>query len=100
MIYFQVDRAMSSVKNEYMVWFKEAAKKFYPFKGSLMVIYSRIMGLSYPEYLRYVRDVHGARISGKNQLYPSVLFPTKEAAEQFAKILDTRFSQIQKIINK
>ena len=100
MIYFNVDKAMSSTKGEYMVWFKNTvAPYFFPFNGSLNVIHSRIMGLTYPQFLRYVRDTYNARIVGKEQRYPSFLFPTEQDALNYANMLDKRFALIVKHLN-
>lgn len=97
MIYFTVEKMMSSIKNEYGVWMKEAAQKpYYPIQGSFTVLYARIMGLSYPQFLRYVRDVHGARLSGKGHRYITIYFPTQESAKNFAEILDKRYKYIAK----
>lgn len=99
MIYFNVDKAMSSVKNEYMVWFKpEIAKQFMPFNGSLNVIHSRIMGMTYPTFLRFVRDTYNARIAGKGHLYPNFYFNTEEDAKNYASMLDKRMLEIMKKI--
>lgn len=42
--------------------------------GSFNIIAARLMGLSYPQYLRMCRDVFGATIVGKNTNYPVAYF--------------------------
>lgn len=92
-----VDKAMSSTKDEYMVWLKlESIKDYSPFNGSLCVMQARIFGLSYPDFLRYVRDTYGARIGGKQHRYPALYFPNEAAAVQYANILNKRYSEIIK----
>ena len=39
-------------------------------EGSFNVICARLMGLTYPEYLRMCRDCFGAEIIGKGSMYP------------------------------
>ena len=98
MIYFNVDRSYASPNRDYMVWFKNTvAPYFFPFEGSLNVIQARIFGLSYPDFLRYVRDTFGAKLGGRGHKYVGVFFPTEEAAMAYAKILDQRFGEIVKL---
>lgn len=97
--FFTIDKAMSSTKGEYMVWFKpEVASRFYPFFGTLNIIHARIFGLPYHEFLRYVRDTYGARISGKGHKYPNFYFPDEEAALRYATELNDRYAHILKIL--
>lgn len=49
----------------------------YGTSGSFNLIAARLMGLTYAQFLRYCRDVHGAEIIGKQSLYPVAYF-TKE----------------------
>lgn len=95
MKYFTIDKAMSSKKNEYMVWFKEGAiSRFYPIQGSLSVMQARIMGLSYPDFLRFVRDTYNARLGGIGRTYVSFYFPDENSARKYANMLDKRFEEI------
>lgn len=43
-------------------------------KGSYNIICARVMGLSYPQYLRMCRDCFGAELVGKGSLYPVAYF--------------------------
>ena len=42
--------------------------------GSYAVFVSRVLGLSYPDYLRFARDILGAEIIGKHKKYPICFF--------------------------
>ena len=47
--------------------------------GSFNVIGARLMGLTYAQYLRMCRDIYGAEIIGKGQMFPYPVFRlTKE----------------------
>ena len=97
MKYFKVDKMMSSIKDEYGVWMKEEEQMiYYPIQGSFLVLFARIMGLSYPDFLRFVRDTYNARLSGKGHKYISFYFPTKQDAENFANMIDNRYLQLKK----
>ena len=63
-------------------------------KGSFQVIESRVMGLSHAEYLRYLRDVHGALIVDTHQWYPSAYFKNKDDAKEILHLLNTRARKI------
>lgn len=101
MNYCEIDKAMSSKQNEYKVTMKEnVIKHFAPIQGSLSVLQARIMGLSYPDFLRYVRDTYNARLAGVGHKYPAIYFPDAAAASKFALILDKRFKEILLQLNK
>lgn len=55
--------------------------------GSFAILGARIMGLSFPQYLRMCRDIYGAELIGRNQLYPIVLF-------RDSKKLDTLIAEL------
>ena len=99
--YLTIDKAMSSTKDEYMVWFKpEVAIKFAPVLGSLNIVHARIFGLPYHNFLRYVRDTYGARLAGKGHKYPNFYFPNEAAAIQYATELNKRYGEIAKNLIK
>lgn len=51
-------------------------------EGSFNIIAARVMGISYPQYLRMCRDCFGAEIIGKGSMYPVPYFSfTKESIE-------------------
>lgn len=58
--------------------------------GAPAVLASRLLGLSFPQYLRYCRDVLGAEVIGRKKLYPVVYFTKTPAAAQLVKLLNSR----------
>lgn len=58
--------------------------------GSFNIIFARLMGLTYANYLRMCRDVLGAQIVGKNQLYPVAYFTRGSVADEFLKVLNNK----------
>lgn len=64
-------------------------------KGSWGVVPSRILGLSWPEYLRLCRN-NGATLLGRDHIYIMPCF--KQKNEAFLKMLNDRAAEIDKII--
>lgn len=62
--------------------------------GSMAILPARIMGISYANYCRMCRDMLGAEIYGKNCMYLSVHFPSKENADKLVTLLNKRMSYI------
>lgn len=62
--------------------------------GSFSVIGARVMGLSYPSYLRMCRDIFGAEIEGKNSLYPVAYFKYGEGLHALIKHLNARMESL------
>lgn len=62
--------------------------------GSYGLLASRILGLDYADYLRFARDVLGAKIIGKNDRYPTVYFKKSDEVSQFVKLLNKRVEYI------
>ena len=58
--------------------------------GSLAVLPSRLLNLSYANYLRFCRDVLQADIRGKNKLYPIAFFKRSNSLSIFIKLLNAR----------
>lgn len=65
-------------------------------EGSFNLLPARLLSLSYAEYLRYCRDVYGAEIIGKNNMYPVAYFKDNIIARELIKMLNDRMSQIDK----
>lgn len=63
-------------------------------KGSYAVFISRILGLSYPDYLRFARDVLGAEIIGKGKKYPICFFNRSNELDQFVKMINKQMEKI------
>lgn len=62
--------------------------------GSYAIFISRLLGLSYPDYLRFARDILGAEIIGKNHKYPLAFFDRSNELTQFVKMLNARMDMI------
>ena len=58
------------------------------FRGSYAVMPSRVLGLSYSNYLRLCRDAGGAEIVGKSHKYPVAYFNNDTKAREFVKRLN------------
>lgn len=58
--------------------------------GSYAVLGARLMGLSWPDYLRMCRDVFGAEIIGKHSMYPVIYFTQDKLTHEFELLLDKR----------
>ena len=63
-------------------------------KGSYQVIQARVLGLSYAEYLRFLRDKHGAILMDTHKWYPAAYFKNKEDAKEILHLLNTRARKI------
>ena len=59
-------------------------------KGSYAVLGARLMGLSWPDYLRMCRDVFGAEIIGKHTMYPVIYFTEDRLTHEFEGLLEKR----------
>lgn len=66
----------------------------FPFKGqirgSFNLMPARLIGLTYAQYLRFCRDVLGAKVVGKNSGYPIAYFRNTPEVQQFVKLLNER----------
>ena len=58
-------------------------------KASYWILGSRLFGLSYPNYLRYLRDEYGATLVGK--VIPRFYFKEKKDCERVINELNKRF---------
>lgn len=63
-------------------------------RGSFHIICARVMNMSYATYLRFCRDIVGAKIVGKNQKYPIPIFTKTKEAYQFLDLLNARANLI------
>lgn len=62
--------------------------------GSFNVIVSRVLNLSYADYLRYARDRLGAELVGKGSRYVTPYFDKNQTTETFIKLLNKRMEFI------
>lgn len=65
--------------------------------GSYGVFASRVLGLSYTDYLRYCRDRLGAELIGKNRHYIVVYFDYTPEAKALVKLLNKRMEYIMNL---
>lgn len=56
--------------------------------GSLILIASGILNMSYSDYLRMCRDVYNGELIGKNWVYPSVRFKNESDAWRLCNLLN------------
>ena len=65
--------------------------------GSYNVLPARLMGISYPDYCRACRDLFGAEIIGKGEMYPVVYFKRTSEVQMLVNILNKRMELIMKL---
>ena len=63
-------------------------------EGSFNLIGSRLMGLTYAQYLRMCRDCYNAEIIGKKCQYPVAYFKSAKDAAPLVKELNERANKI------
>lgn len=83
-------------QDKYSIYFN-FPQKYFPngTDGSYDVFIAKLLGLSYPDYLRYARDRLGAELIGKNKRYITVLFDGDNPTVQiFIKLLNKRMDYI------
>lgn len=71
---FKFESSPIMQNKKYIITIDTAAFNMHNTTGSFNIIAARLMGLSYPQYLRMCRDVFGATIVGKNTNYPVAYF--------------------------
>lgn len=93
-------RVEESQDGKYIIGFNEVlyneVLKLVPYekRGSYNVLYARIMGLTYAEYLRYARDIYGATIQGKGHKFPIPVWDDSKECNRLCKELSTRWNKI------
>lgn len=66
-------------------------------KGSYALLPARVLGLDYADFLRFARDVLGAKIMGKNERYPRAYFRKTPEVLQMVKLLNRRMELIMNL---
>ena len=64
--------------------------------SSWNLLYARLFGLSYPEFLRYIRDTYNATLWGKSG-YICFYFKERVDAQQFISVANRRFNLWMKL---
>jgi len=59
-----------------------------PDGGSYNVLQARLLGLDWPNFLRFCRDYLGADVVGKGHLYPAIYFDNTEKVRQYVRLLN------------
>ena len=62
--------------------------------GSYNIICARLMGLTYPQYLRMCRDCFGAEIIGKDSMYPVAYFKRSKELDALIDNLNARANMV------
>jgi len=65
-----------------------------PTVGSYNLIMARLMGVSYPDFLRLCRDEYGATIIGKNTYYPVAYFAKRGGVDRLCEELNARANMV------
>ncbi len=81
-------------KGTYLLFFKTNEFGWGKLPGHMGVLGARLLQISYPDYLRYCRDYYGAKIMGKKDLVPYLIFTDKKLVEKLGRILDSRLDII------
>lgn len=81
-----------SCEGLYMIGFEEELLGCQ--RGSYNVMGARVLGLEYPDYLRFCRDEHNAILQGK-QGYSYPLFKVEKDAQNLIKVLNKQYIEIR-----
>ena len=68
------------------------------YRGSFQVLGSRLLGLSYPDYLRYLQSCGGI-LKGKIG-HPYVYFKDKAAAQKVCNLLNQKWAEVLEILKE
>lgn len=92
---FRVD--INPLSDKYMIFFGDEVYAY--FQDGIYCGYypARVLGISFPEYLRYCRDECGGTIYGKTG-YPYVQYDKKEDAQKICKLLNTYWTKGKKLL--
>lgn len=67
--------------------------------SSYGVMPARVLGISYPDYLRMCRDIYGAEVRLDSPSgYPSVFFKNEALVTRLARLLNVRMALIEKYL--
>ena len=98
MIVFYTDTTAN--ENEYCPRLTtEGYKIFNSNSGSFNIICARLLGFSYPDYLRFVRDNYNASLRGR-QGYTYSYFKNKQDCEKVVRLLNESFWNIEKYLKE
>ena len=64
-------------------------------EGSYLILYARLMNMSYATWLRFCRDILGAELIGKNSLYVYPVFKKTSEVLQFIDMLNAQINLVK-----
>lgn len=62
-------------------------------RGSYLILFARLFGLEYHSFCRYVRDIYGATLHGRQEGYITFTFEQKQDAEKFQREVEHRWKE-------
>lgn len=89
-------------ENEYMVGLEDFVYKLIGKQSgsfSFNIVAARVLGFSYPEYLKYVRDNYNATIRGRAG-YSYAFYKNRNDCYDIVKVLNTAWSKIEEVLVK
>lgn len=70
-------------------------------RGSLTVLQARLLGLSWPDFCRFCRDILDAKVYGKGSMYPVIYFPkNSEKVNKYLNLLNTRMEYVAILLDE
>ena len=93
MAYFKIDESPIN-PGRYMIRPNFDKLPLYSTDGSYAVLMSRVMGITWANYLRLCRDEYGAEIIGKGSYYPVPYFNEVNRVKELVKELEKRVEKL------
>lgn len=79
----------------YMIRYSDEVYSFIGWtESSYNVVPARIMGISFPSFLRFARDKYNAILGGQSQKYLTMIFKDKKDCQDLCDILNERWREI------
>lgn len=83
--------------NTYMIRYSDEVYAFVGKTGSSFnVLPARVMGLSFPSFLRFARDKYNATLGGQSKKYVTMTFENKKDCQELCDVLNKRWEAITK----
>ena len=97
MNYFHI-RDSIVIKNHKSICLDESIYEFINARisGSYNILYARLFGLTYPEFLKMVRDLYNATLYGRGNGYTIFTFENLYDAQKFSNECNNRWKQLIK----
>lgn len=78
-------------------WLEDFERGELKFEGSFALVAARLMGMSYPDWLRY-EEQHGARLYGKGEIYVCAVWDKPDG--ELSKLIEMLNERANKIFDK